>query len=92
MRMLRAVILAGVLGFAVLSPAAPAALAAPLPNDCPACGGFAGLTCPPGFVCMDDPRDECDPANGGADCMGVCVLEGLVQGPAPQQGTRISIA
>ncbi|UQA64057.1 hypothetical protein [Polyangium aurulentum] len=37
------------------------------------CGGFAGFPCPEGFNCEDDPRDACDPANGGADCGGVCV-------------------
>src|SRR5581483_6695510 len=33
--------------------------------------GFAA--CPSGLFCMDDPRDACDPAAGGADCPGVCV-------------------
>ena len=36
------------------------------------CGGFGGIQCPDGFVCVDDPDDGCDPANGGADCGGVC--------------------
>jgi hypothetical protein len=36
------------------------------------CGGFGGALCPHGYVCVDDPRDECDPASGGADCAGVC--------------------
>ena len=36
------------------------------------CGGFAGTPCPEGFTCVDDPRDRCDPASGGADCSGVC--------------------
>jgi hypothetical protein len=43
---------------------------------CPArpCGGFAGLKCPdPNQKCIDDPNDSCDPANGGADCIGICV-------------------
>lgn len=39
----------------------------------PACGGIAGLPCPDGRVCVDDPRDDCDPDNGGADCGGICV-------------------
>lgn len=37
------------------------------------CGGFAGFPCPRGYVCLDDPSDDCDPAHGGADCGGVCV-------------------
>jgi hypothetical protein len=37
------------------------------------CGGFAGLPCDEGLTCVDDPRDTCDPDNGGADCGGVCV-------------------
>jgi hypothetical protein len=37
-----------------------------------ACGGFAGLECPDGLVCTDDPGDDCDPQNGGADCGGIC--------------------
>ena len=39
------------------------------------CGGFAGLTCPSGKVCVDDPSDDCDPNKGGADCGGICVDE-----------------
>ncbi len=38
------------------------------------CGGFAGELCPEGQTCVDDPSDECDPEQGGADCMGVCVV------------------
>jgi hypothetical protein len=36
------------------------------------CGGFAGFPCDDGWVCIDDPRDACDPDKGGADCIGVC--------------------
>ncbi len=37
------------------------------------CGGFAGLECPsPKQICVDDPRDNCDPKKGGADCIGIC--------------------
>ena len=36
------------------------------------CGGIAGIPCRDGFVCVDDPRDSCDPMTGGADCGGVC--------------------
>ncbi|MEZ4252598.1 MAG: hypothetical protein R3B99_30680 [Polyangiales bacterium] len=41
-----------------------------------ACGGFAGLLCPDGYACVDDPRDDCDPDRGGADCMGICKRQG----------------
>jgi len=37
------------------------------------CGGIAGLVCAEGLSCEDDPSDSCDPAAGGADCIGVCV-------------------
>ncbi len=39
----------------------------------PACGGIAGLSCPDSLICIDDPSDNCDPKNGGADCIGLCV-------------------
>lgn len=41
-----------------------------------ACGGIAGLKCPDGQVCADDPADNCDPAKGGADCAGICQSAG----------------
>jgi hypothetical protein len=45
----------------------------PSPPPGPArCGGIAGLPCAEGTTCVDDPSDACDPAQGGADCMGVC--------------------
>lgn len=37
------------------------------------CGGFANLSCPDGLECVDYPYDTCDPAAGGADCIGHCV-------------------
>lgn len=37
------------------------------------CGGIAGLACPSGQTCVDNPNDSCDPAHGGADCSGECV-------------------
>jgi hypothetical protein len=40
-----------------------------------ACGGITGKQCPAGLACVDDPKDNCDPAQGGADCSGVCVQE-----------------
>jgi hypothetical protein len=39
------------------------------------CGGIAGFPCPDGQTCIDDPSDDCDPQNGGADCGGICVDE-----------------
>ena len=39
------------------------------------CGGIAGFPCPDGQTCIDDPSDNCDPQNGGADCGGICVQE-----------------
>lgn len=45
--------------------------------ECPEyapCGGFAGFACPyQEQTCVDDLSDDCDPQNGGADCMGICV-------------------
>jgi hypothetical protein len=38
-----------------------------------ACGGIAGIKCPAGQTCIDDPNDNCDPKHGGADCGGICV-------------------
>lgn len=37
------------------------------------CGGLAGIACPQEQICIDDPSDECDPKQGGADCGGICV-------------------
>jgi hypothetical protein len=39
------------------------------------CGGIAAIPCPEGFTCADDPRDDCDPNAGGADCSGICVKD-----------------
>lgn len=38
----------------------------------PFCGGFGGIECPGLGMCLDDPADDCDPENGGADCGGLC--------------------
>ncbi|KAI1494720.1 hypothetical protein F5X96DRAFT_616214 [Biscogniauxia mediterranea] len=40
------------------------------------CGGIANLECLPGTgpsQCYDWPNDDCDPNNGGADCIGICL-------------------
>ncbi|MBN9133905.1 MAG: proteinase inhibitor [Nitrosospira multiformis] len=37
-----------------------------------ACAGIAGIRCPEGKTCVDDPSDDCDPKRGGADCPGIC--------------------
>jgi hypothetical protein len=42
------------------------------PPSGPFCGGFAGIECPGAGTCVDDPSDDCDPAQGGFDCGGVC--------------------
>lgn len=36
------------------------------------CGGIAAIPCPGEGRCADDPTDNCDPADGGADCGGIC--------------------
>jgi hypothetical protein len=40
------------------------------------CGGFAGIACPEGYVCKDDPLDDCNPDKGGSDCGGICLAAG----------------
>ena len=46
---------------------------ADIPGHCyQSCGGIRGLACGVGETCVDDPRDTCDPNNGGADCGGLC--------------------
>ena len=38
------------------------------------CGGFAGTACASASdTCVDNPDDNCDPSNGGSDCMGICL-------------------
>ena len=46
------------------------------------CGGSAGLQCPSGLVCVDDPRDDCAPPTG-ADCGGICVPPSFVPTRTP---------
>ncbi len=40
--------------------------------DAVSCGGFIGKPCPGLGKCVDNPKDTCDPAAGGADCPGIC--------------------
>ncbi|XTI90638.1 hypothetical protein V2W45_1470590 [Cenococcum geophilum] len=37
------------------------------------CGGFLVIACPKGQKCVDAPRNSCDPAGGGANCVRLCV-------------------
>ena len=43
--------------------------------DPASCGGLLGAPCADDRnpVCMDDPMDDCNPENDGADCEGICV-------------------
>lgn len=41
------------------------------------CGGIAGFPCPGAGMCIDDPGDDCDPDQGGADCGGLCACNAL---------------
>jgi len=58
------------------SPASPqdAAEVAQANEDGMFCGGIAGIPCPDGYTCVDNPFDDCNPKKGGADCGGVCVV------------------
>ena len=44
------------------------------PVELRSCGGLfvEQRPCDEGMLCVDDPRDDCDPTNGGADCPSVC--------------------
>jgi hypothetical protein len=51
-------------------------LVRPLPPEpeYPSCGGIASIPCyRRAEICVDDPRDTCNPERGGADCPGICV-------------------
>ncbi len=68
------------------TPAEPA----PAPDVAPStdkvfCGGIAGILCPKGQRCVDDPDDACDPAIG-ADCGGMCVPDG---GGSEAEGNQV---
>jgi hypothetical protein len=66
------VLVASLMGFACGPTVEPKEVSAELRPGGQFCGGFAGISCAEGFVCVDDPRDDCDPAHGGADCGGIC--------------------
>lgn len=51
----------------------------PPPPQPQSCGALTGAQCSSGQICVDDPRDNCDPANGGADCPGICVEDAHLQ-------------
>eukprot|EP00730_Choanoeca_flexa_P000761 TRINITY_DN10326_c0_g1_i2.p1 TRINITY_DN10326_c0_g1~~TRINITY_DN10326_c0_g1_i2.p1 ORF type:complete len:854 (+),score=127.18 TRINITY_DN10326_c0_g1_i2:236-2797(+) len=55
-----------------------------LKTNPPSCGGFLGTKCGMDQECVDDPRDECDPVKGGADCPGICCCQGKIC-DAPQK-------
>lgn len=39
------------------------------------CGGIGNIQCAgPDEICIDDPRDTCDPSKSGRDCGGICVV------------------
>lgn len=45
------------------------------------CGGFAAIKCEGADeICIDDPRDDCSPDTGGADCGGICVSKSTQTG------------
>ena len=56
----------------VRAPCPPQPACVPDRSFGPMCGGIAGFRCPGAGTCVDDPRDSCDPAKGGADCGGLC--------------------
>jgi hypothetical protein len=65
----------------------------------PFCGGIAAFPCPGLGSCGDDPSDDCDPEQGGADCGGVCAcnalalcVEGNVFDPSPEVCDCVPIA
>ncbi|KAL8855381.1 MAG: hypothetical protein Q9178_007978 [Gyalolechia marmorata] len=40
------------------------------------CGGIGNIQCAgPDEICVDEPRDTCDPTTTGADCGGICVAK-----------------
>jgi hypothetical protein len=72
------VLVAGIalLGSACSPTADASSQTAALAQDGEFCGGIAGIPCAEGSTCADDPNDQCDPNQGGADCGGICQQEG----------------
>jgi hypothetical protein len=64
----------------VRAPCPPVAVCVP---DGPFCGGIAGIRCPGGGTCQDNPGDSCDPRTGGADCGGICKCNVIADCSAP---------
>ncbi len=56
-------------------------------SSAPMCGGIAGIPCDEGMICIDDPSDDCDPTQGGADCSGICVTD---SSPSPSSSSSSS--
>ena len=67
------------LGFLIVAGCSPA----PDIVTGPQCAGFLGLECAGEAECVDNPNDNCDPAEGGSDCIGACICEAFSScGPA----------
>ncbi|KXJ91688.1 hypothetical protein Micbo1qcDRAFT_203749 [Microdochium bolleyi] len=54
-----------------------------VPNKARVCGGLQKLQCAKGRQCFDDPSDDCDPAKGGSNCPGICLVPLGTSGSAP---------
>ncbi len=70
--------------------AAAAGISIDHPGECTSlepqsCGGIAGFPCPDGMKCVDDPSDDCDPKDGGADCFGICKGENGLPPQDPEE-------
>ena len=77
MRLITALSLLATLAAAARDPTYGTLTPQPSPPDYAFCGGFIGARCDEGLICIDDPRDDCDPRKGGADCGGLCVFKGM---------------
>ena len=44
------------------------------------CGGLGNLLCPADMICVDDSKDNCEPGQCGADCLGICIISPPVCG------------
>jgi len=43
-------------------------------GTCTECGGPTQKPCPYGMTCVDNPSDHCDPRDGNANCIGMCMF------------------